>query len=272
MSWGELRPLPTRRHLHYPSATPSSVELHTAYETLRLSLSSPSPPTAEVLVEQLRRVLRAPALGALAVYQQAEYALANLLAATLPNSDPLLIECITHFRWDPHARVDNSSIPAVNQVLARCRLLEFQWNLQNGKHSLSAAYRRLQTRSSSWQRLIQATSLQSMHPTNTRCCRFSAIPIQPCWRISTLMKWSGGRDTPTAHAFAARPGKSPVSSGVLAALTMATESERTLLKCFIALFAGSGVIYALGVSQALRDRVAAPPAEPALSRATALHG
>ena len=71
---------------------------------LENGLRGPWRPTDAVLAERLAALLTAPAMGEITVRSDVEFWLADLLAATIPQSDAILQESIAAFGWGEDAR------------------------------------------------------------------------------------------------------------------------------------------------------------------------
>lgn len=126
--------------------------LTAAFTALQHTLYSRAPVPNDDRIALLQQVIHSPALHELTTYHQVELALASLLVSTQPASDELLPECIDRFKWDtPRGLRERQG--AIAAVVARRRDLEFLETLQRGTSLFADEFKRLQTRSSRWQRL-----------------------------------------------------------------------------------------------------------------------
>lgn len=128
-------------------------ELRRRTAALDAGLRGPWHGDAATLTAQLDAILAAPALIEIAVRDSIENWLADLLAETVPRSDPVLRRAIDAFGWE-----DEGNHPhGVWRILARIDEWRVIQALRRGDHALSAGWNAL-TRASApnWQRRIGA--------------------------------------------------------------------------------------------------------------------
>ena len=116
--------------------------LRGAMAALEKSLRGPWRPDDSALGAQLEAILRSPALAEIRIRTDVEPWLADLLAATIPHSDAVLLQSIQAFGWldGDRRRAFNPAIAAVLDRLDEWRLIE---SLNNPYHSHHAAWRSL---------------------------------------------------------------------------------------------------------------------------------
>lgn len=116
--------------------------LRGAMAALEKSLRGPWRPDDSALGEQLEAILRSPALAEIRIRTDVEPWLADLLAATIPHSDAVLLQSIQAFGWldGDRRRSFNPVIAAVLDRLDEWRLIE---SLNRPSHVHHAAWRSL---------------------------------------------------------------------------------------------------------------------------------
>lgn len=128
-----------------PQPDPDLLELQRAFQSLHHALTSASedlPPHAR---QTLAAILKSTALDNVSLEQQVQYRLAELLASTLPRSDPLLQACVDRFGW-ANTQAQLALAPPMIAILVRLQDLAFLEALQSGRHAYSHAFRALQRR------------------------------------------------------------------------------------------------------------------------------
>jgi hypothetical protein len=98
-----------------PPSQDAEIEAMTAaFHNLHAALTAPEPGGTEI-VPLLRAVLRSAAAQRISILQRLELQIAELLAATVPRSDPLVEECVAHFGWEKyeHALRANRTVLAL---------------------------------------------------------------------------------------------------------------------------------------------------------------
>ncbi|MEO9130713.1 MAG: hypothetical protein ABI240_05845 [Sphingomonas sp.] len=123
--------------------------LRTAMGDLENGLRGPWRPDDATLGEQLDAVLRSPALAEIRIRTEVEPWLADLLAATIPHSDAVLLQSIQAFNWldGDRKRVFNPAIAVVLDRLEEWRLIE---SLNRPSHVHHAAWRSLTRPPGAW--------------------------------------------------------------------------------------------------------------------------
>jgi hypothetical protein len=130
-----------------PERDPALVELEANFRALQAGLQVGHAIPDTELRARLHAVLDSAALDNLSIFHTLETMLAALIAATVPRSDSLIVECVTRFKWlqQEHSLQPN---PAVRAVLQRQSELEFRWDLERGRSPYSRAYAQLRKRNS----------------------------------------------------------------------------------------------------------------------------
>ncbi|WP_423606689.1 hypothetical protein [Sphingomonas sp. MS122] len=128
-------------------------ELRRRTAALDAALRGPWQRDAAALTAQLDAILAAPALIEIAVRDSVENWLADLLADTVPRSDPVLRRAIDAFGWE-----DEGNHPhGVWRILARIDEWRVIQALRRGDHALSAGWNALtRAKAPDWQRRISA--------------------------------------------------------------------------------------------------------------------
>lgn len=135
--------------------------LRSAVDTLHMALRQESPPEQARLKTLLEQVLTLTASCGIALQNDAENALAQILASTSPRSDPLLEECVARFGWERQAS-GLSANPTVLAVLARQRDLAALASLESGRDDLAKAFTRLQSPANPLARWVRANVTQAL--------------------------------------------------------------------------------------------------------------
>ncbi|MHB8812009.1 MAG: hypothetical protein ACYDAE_01955 [Steroidobacteraceae bacterium] len=135
--------------------------LRSAVDTLHLALRQESPVEQARLQTLLEQALTLTASCGIALQNDAENALAQILASTSPRSDPLLGECIARFGWERQAS-GLSANPTVLAVLARQRDLAALASLESGRDDLAKAFTRLQRPGNPLARWLRANVTQAL--------------------------------------------------------------------------------------------------------------
>lgn len=135
------------------------VALRVAFDALRLALHPQSNVDSEQLMTLLNDVTNLVSKGSLAIQQDAENLLAQLIAASAPRSDILLDECIRRFQWDKH-ETDLAPNRLVLAVLARKRDLTALADLTTRTDELGKAYRRLSAPANPVMRWLRANLIE----------------------------------------------------------------------------------------------------------------
>jgi hypothetical protein len=152
IAWGEPRP-GNRPEPDEPVVAPELDAMLAAREAeldalrgamaaLEKSLRGPWRPDDSALSGQLEAILRSPALAEIRIRTDVEPWLADLLAATIPHSDAVLLQSIQTFGWldGDRRRAFNPAIAAVLDRLDEWRLIE---SLNRPSHVHHAAWRSL---------------------------------------------------------------------------------------------------------------------------------
>lgn len=128
-------------------------ELRRLTFALDAALRGPWSGDTAALTAKLDAILAAPALIEIAVRDSIETWLADLLADTIPRSDPVLMPAIKAFGWENEGKHPD----AIWRVLGRIDEWRVIQGLRRGDHALSSAWNAL-TRSAApdWQRRIGA--------------------------------------------------------------------------------------------------------------------
>lgn len=126
-------------------------ELRRRTGALDAGLRGPWHGDAAALTAQLDAILAAPALIEIAVRDSIEHWLADLLADTVPRSDPVLRQAIDAFGWED----EGNHPPGVWRILGRIDEWRVIQSLRRGDHALSVGWNAL-TRADApaWQRRI----------------------------------------------------------------------------------------------------------------------
>jgi hypothetical protein len=139
---------PAREQTHPSQAAqpdPDLLELQQAFRRLHQVLTSDSEQLSPIAQQTLAAILKSPALDNVSLEQQVQYRLAELLAGTLPSSDPLLQAAVDRFGWaNPQAQL--ALVPPMIAILVRLQDLAFLEALQSGRHAYSPAFHALQKR------------------------------------------------------------------------------------------------------------------------------
>jgi hypothetical protein len=125
--------------------------LRTAMAELEKGLRGPWRPDDSALGMRLEAILRSPALAEIRIRTDVEPWLADLLAATIPHSDAVLLQSIQAFGWldGDRKRGFNPAIAAVLDRLDEWRLIE---SLNHPSHVHHAAWRSLTRPPGAWWR------------------------------------------------------------------------------------------------------------------------
>jgi len=123
--------------------------LRTAMAELEQGLRGPWRPDDSMLGGKLDAILRSPALGEIRIRTDVEPWLADLLAATIPHSDAVLLQSIKAFGWldGDRKRGFNPAIAAVLDRLDEWRLIE---SLNRPSHVHHAAWQSLTRAPGPW--------------------------------------------------------------------------------------------------------------------------
>lgn len=124
--------------------------LRAAMADLEAGLRGPWRPGDAVLVERLNAILAAPAMGEIRIRNDVEPWLADLLAATIPHSDAVLLQSVQAFGWggDDHQLRDTSwSVSTVLGRLDEWRIIE---GLNHHSHAYHPAWRSLTRPPGAW--------------------------------------------------------------------------------------------------------------------------
>lgn len=122
---------------------PEIDELHKAFDALRAALAPSGGSSDGRAAAALDTFLKSPALANVSLTREAEWRLANLLAATIPRSDPLLLAAAKRFGWLNEAL---RAPPTVHAVLGRLNDLAFLETVQAKGSAYASAFRGLQRR------------------------------------------------------------------------------------------------------------------------------
>jgi len=117
--------------------------LRAAMQGLEAGLRGPWRPDDAALEARLNALLASPAMGEIQVRADVEQWLADLLAATIPYSDAVLLQSIRAFGWDrgdAYLRGTSWSISAVLERLDEWRIIE---GLNDRSHTYHAAWQSL---------------------------------------------------------------------------------------------------------------------------------
>ncbi|MCP3730481.1 hypothetical protein M9978_08565 [Sphingomonas sp. MG17] len=138
---------------HADARTADHAELRELTAALEAGLRGPWFKGDTELKFYLSRIIAAPALIELETRDAIEHWLADLLADTVPRSDPILMKAIETFRWDS----EGERPPAVWRVLGRIDEWRMIQSLGEGRHELAAGWRSLTRKDEPvWQRRIGA--------------------------------------------------------------------------------------------------------------------
>jgi hypothetical protein len=124
--------------------------LHAAMADLEAGLRGPWRPADAVLEERLDAILASPALAEIRVRSDIEPWLADLLAATIPHSDAVLLQSIQAFGWgndDQHLRGTGYAVSLVLGRLDEWRIIE---GLNHHSHAYHPAWRSLTRPPGAW--------------------------------------------------------------------------------------------------------------------------
>lgn len=124
--------------------------LRAAMADLEAGLRGPWRPGDAVLEEQLNAILTSPAMGEIRIRDDVEPWLADLLAATVPHSDAVLLQSVQAFGWggdNHHLRGTSWSISTVLGRLDEWRIIE---GLNHHSHVYHPAWRSLTRPPGAW--------------------------------------------------------------------------------------------------------------------------
>ena len=124
------------------STTPEIAATRTALEALRLALMPSSTADEALLKQLLERAIETASAGSLAIQQEAENIIAQLLVAAGPRSDALLDECVSRYNWEKH-ETDLAPNRTVLAVLARRRDIAALADLKSRADALGLGFKRL---------------------------------------------------------------------------------------------------------------------------------
>ena len=130
----------------------SMLELQRAFQTLHQALTSQQGELPAAAAIALSAILQSSALENVSLEQQVQHRLAELLASTVPRSDPLLDEPVRRFGWH-NSSTQLHLTPAMAFILARLHDLAFLAELHSRESPYSRAFdglRRPKTRVWSW--------------------------------------------------------------------------------------------------------------------------
>lgn len=122
--------------------------LHAAMRGLDQALRGTWRASDDELEALFNDILHAPALGEIAMRDEVETWAAELIAATIPRSDAILLQAVTRFGWttDPH----RPSTPAVDACLGRIDEWRIIQELNHYRHRLHSAWRSLTRPAGAW--------------------------------------------------------------------------------------------------------------------------
>ncbi|WP_294057016.1 hypothetical protein [Sphingomonas sp.] len=130
--------------------TPEQIEEHAnRLAHLLHEVSNPESPwsrtdQSRLMFEHWNAVVSDPRMKQVGFYADAETWLGNLLAQTIPASDPLLPLAVEQFGWERTAGTIDQT-PAAGRILQRLHMLDFWRAVQGPRHPLHAAWRELIT-------------------------------------------------------------------------------------------------------------------------------
>lgn len=125
-------------------------QLRAAMADLEAGLRGPWHPADTALEERLDAILRSPVMAELGTRADVERWLADLLAATIPHSDAVLLQSAQAFGWgsdDHHVR---GVAPAIGMLLGRLDEWRIIEGLNHHSHAYHPAWRSLTQRPGPW--------------------------------------------------------------------------------------------------------------------------
>ena len=156
---------------------PASAALEVALMTLATELRKEGDLDAPKAQEALEKILDPACLERLDLLQRVDESLAELLATSIPRSDPLLAFANERLEWADRER-DVSLSPLARRIVSRVKALNYSEQLQSGMSDEAAAWTRLAAppvpelrwihayvlHHSSWPELTLIHQLEDAHP------------------------------------------------------------------------------------------------------------
>ncbi len=196
----------------------------------------------------LRTILESPQLERFDLLQLAEDAIAPLLLASLPHSDPLLKAANDRFDWAGR-QLEPSTPPAARAIVARLSDLWIQDQLESDAHVHSAAWTRLKkpaTRASRWYDKYVRSIGGAPEAALIETLQFEHPSLLERLPAENVRFWRELRERPHFSLFTLFGGLSLAAVVAIILNESSTRFTAVSTPQWLAVIAGAGLLFALG--------------------------